>query len=465
MTDKTPHDRGRPTPRSTAPGWLLLPAPALLLWGWALWEAPAGQLTPILAAGGLTLTLLVACALLLDHRDRSIRALRCRIDRIRTEAGTLAEQDLPRVISRLRGGESSERVLYSLPVPAEPSERALLEVVVHEIADAEQRRAATVTACATAAGRIQALTTTMLADLRHMQEQHGEGAVGADVLGDLMHLDHITAQAGRTADSIAVLTGARSGRRWARAISLESVVRGAMSRIGGYQRVRLHNVSEQSVAGFAAEGIIHALAEILDNAAKFSPPTSAVHVHVEEAQAGIAIMVEDGGLIMGEEALERARRAVTEGLDIRAIAGTRLGLSVVGQIARRYDLSVSFRSSSRGGTAVVLFLPQKLVKPIPTPPRTDLQAVSMPEPSPAAPFESSVPRPEPADRPRPQSADDLPRHTSGLPMRRRGRTLATTQRPDTERTTTPGPTTSAQGFGAFRSAVRGQEPTETPKDG
>ena len=500
MTDKTPRDRGAPPPRSSAPLWFLLPVPALLLWGWVLWVAPEELLTPVLAAGGLTVVLLTVCAALLSRRARTVHHLRGRIDAISDQAASLAERDLPRAITRLREGESAERVLHGLPRAEHPSGQAVLDFVVSEISHAERRRAATITACATAAGRIQAMTTTMLADLRSMQDSHGDGTAGADVLGDLMHLDHTVAQTGRTADSIAVLTGARSGRRWGRSIPLESIVRGAMGRIGGYQRVRLHHVPAQALAGFAAEGIIHALAEILDNAAKFSPPTSEVHVHVEEVQAGLAVMVEDGGLVMGEEALRRARDTVDRGLDIGAISGTRLGLSVVGLIARRYDLSVAFRPSSRGGTAVVLLVPRTLIKPLnagpaqasapaaatppaqqsaPQPPGTQtgpqpsasqVSAAQPPAPQPPEqqappppPAPQAGPAPEPAGSPAAEETDAPPRHASGLPMRRRGRTLAATQRPEPGPATS-GPATSAQGFGAFRSAVRGQEPTGTPKD-
>src|SRR5690625_4556941 len=368
MTDKTPRDRGAPPTRSNAPLWFLLPLPALLLWGWVLWAAPQELLIPVLVTGGLTAALLTVCAVLLIRYARTVHRLRGRIHAISGQGVSLAERDLPRAITRLREGASAERVLHGLPRTEDPAQQAVLDLVVSEISSAERRRAATVAACATAAGRIQAMTTTMLADLRAMQDSHGDGTAGADVLGDLMHLDHAVAQTGRTADSIAVLTGARSGRRWSRAIPMESVVRGAMGRIGGYQRVRLHHVPAQAIAGFAAEGIIHALAEILDNAAKFSPPTAEVHVHVEEGQAGLAVMVEDGGLVMGEEALRRARDTVDRGPDIGAISGTRLGLSVVGLIARRYDLSVAFRPSSRGGTAVVLLVPRTLIKPLNTGP-------------------------------------------------------------------------------------------------
>ncbi|MEU0046073.1 ATP-binding protein [Streptomyces werraensis] len=226
--------------------------------------------------------------------------------------------------------------------------------------EAEGARAAALAATANAAGRMQALATGMLADLRAMEEKHHD----EEVLADLLHLDHRTAQAGRLADSVAVLTGARSGRRWARPIPMESILRGAMGRIAGYQRVRVHSASDTSVAGHAAEGVMHALAELLDNAANFSPPTAEVHVYVEEVPAGVIVSVEDSGLVMGEAQLRRAERAVSgESTGLGGLTGTRLGLAVVGRLARRYGLRVSYRPSARGGTGVLVLLPQDILVP------------------------------------------------------------------------------------------------------
>ncbi|GAA1458446.1 ATP-binding protein [Nocardiopsis exhalans] len=464
MTDETPRPRGALPPGSTTPRWLLLLVPLLPVWGWALWATYPDGLAPTLVTGGVALLLILVAALLLGRRDRLIAEHRLQAEGTRAATEAFAEEHLPRLVEQLRAGDSADTVLHRMSSVDDPANAAVLRAVAEEISAAERRRAAAMAACATAAGRVQALTTTMLADLRQMQERYGDGSAGSDILGDLMQLDHTTAQTGRIADSIAILTGARSGRRWGRAIPMESILRGAMSRIGAYQRVRTHNVSSLAVAGFAAEGVIHALAEILDNAAKFSPPTAEVHVHVEEVQAGIAVMVEDGGLVMGEEALRRARLAVRSGLDITTISGTRLGLSVVGQLARRYGLEVSFRSSSRGGTAVVLLLPQRIIKPLPAP--TAPRPTTVPDssaPVPAASPNGPAPTAASANTVSPTGTAPLPRSENGLPMRRRGRTLAAAERtrPVPENTSPP---TSAKGFGAFRSAVRGEGPTDSPKE-
>lgn len=384
-----------------------------------------------------------------------------------------------------------------------------------ELRRAESGRAAAMAAAANAAGRMQALATGMLADLRDMEDRHAD----EDVLGDLLHLDHRTAQAGRLADSIAVLTGARSGRRWAKPIVMESILRGAMGRIGGYQRVRLHSTSDAAVAGHAAEGVMHALAELLDNAANFSPPTAEVHVYVEEVPSGIVITVEDSGLVMSEVQLRRAEQAVTAAsLDLAGLSGTRLGLAVVGRLARKHGLTVSFRPSARGGTGALMMLPQELIS------RTPAEAPAAPlaipaQPSarvapeaPAAPARSE-PEPEAVhdtaagrdDAVRAQDRTTKDRTTkdrgtgatgearpgtgtdtdtgsesesestgehphfgdSGLPQRRRGRTLAAAHPEGTDgagtETRTGSATASAPGgasrsaarFGSFRQAVRG----------
>lgn len=258
---------------------------------------------------------------------------------------------------------------------------------------ARAERAAAVSATANAAGRMQALATGMLADLRAMEERHAD----EDVLADLLHLDHRTAQAGRLADSVAVLTGARSGRRWARPIGMESILRGAMGRIAGYQRVRVHSASDTAVAGHAAEGVMHALAELLDNAANFSPPTAEVHVYVEAVPAGAIVSVEDSGLVMGEVQLRRAQQAVAgDAAGLGGLTGTRLGLAVVGRLSAKYGLKVSFRPSARGGTGVLMLIPQDILT---GPGSADAPAAARPVAASAGPRGGAVPEGASTDGP------------------------------------------------------------------
>ncbi len=334
--------------------------------------------------------------------------------------------------------------------------------------EAEGARAAALAATANAAGRMQALSTGMLADLRAMEEKHHD----EEVLADLLHLDHRTAQAGRLADSVAVLTGARSGRRWARPIPMESILRGAMGRIAGYQRVRVHSASDTSVAGHAAEGVMHALAELLDNAANFSPPTAEVHVYVEEVPAGVIVSVEDSGLVMGEAQLRRAERAVSgESTELGGLTGTRLGLAVVGRLARRYGLRVSYRPSARGGTGVLVLLPQDILVPADAAPVRPVTAPAANGAStPAARPLTAVKGPEAGSRDHETSAttDTEPSGTNRreTPGAKDGRPSATTDtEPSGTRAAEPSGTEDEPQDLPRRRSVTGRDPEPEPRHG
>ncbi|OKJ99526.1 histidine kinase [Streptomyces sp. CB03234] len=405
--------------------------------------------------------------------DARAEAARARTEADRAIAETRAEAD--RAIAETRA--DADRAIAETRAEADRAAaeaRADADRARAEAARSETNRAAAVAACANAAGRMQALATSMLADLREMEHRHTD----EDVLTDLLHLDHRTAQAGRLADSIAVLTGARSGRRWAKPIVMESILRGAMGRIGGYQRVRLHTTSDAAIAGHAAEGVMHALAELLDNAANFSPPTAEVHVYVEEVPAGLVVTVEDSGLVMSDVQLRRAERAVTaERTDLTGLSGTRLGLAVVGRLARKHGLTVSFRPSARGGTGALVMIPHELI----TRPRDTAAHAPGTTPVPGAPRDTHAPH-APHDPPSPPfvtSTSPSPSTTpGGLPKRRRGQTLAAAHpegtpegtpdgtpggtpegtpgaTPTTPSTTDPASRTrSAARFSSFRHAVR-----------
>ncbi|MFJ5225380.1 ATP-binding protein [Streptomyces sp. NPDC088400] len=468
----------RPSLRSTAPALLISAATGGLLCWWAVSVAPASVQTPLAWGAGAAAVALTAAVTAAAHARWTGRQLR-----VQNAALSLRADQLTADVRR--AAEDVRRT-------AEDARRA-----TEEAARSEANRAAAVSIGANAAGRMQALSTSMLADLREMENRHGDEAV----LGDLLHLDHRTAQAGRLADSVAVLTGARSGRRWAKPIVMESILRGAMGRISGYQRVRLHSTSEVAVAGHAAEGVMHALAELLDNAANFSPPTAEVHVYVEEVPAGIVITVEDSGLVMSNVQLRRAERAVattqdestgqTGQSDLSGLSGTRLGLAVVGRLARKHGLTVSFRPSARGGTGALMMLPQELIThlhgdtpgqalvlatapelslsatPATPPARTSapiLAASPAPAPSSAAaPALAAAPAPAAASTPASaESAGDAPPGPSvdsesestseipelgesGLPKRRRGRTLAASLRRTGESKSRPRSTRTAAG--------------------
>ena len=283
-----------------------------------------------------------------------VRALRSRID---AEVSALVDDVIPALAERMRSGSSVATALAELERPVSDWGGQIVRFVAGHMGGVERTKAAALAACANAAGRMQAQATSMAAELRDMED-----TADPATLARLLELDHRNAQLGRLADSVAVLTGARSGRRWARPIPMESILRGAISRISDYRRVQLHAPVEVAVVGYAAEGVIHLLAELIDNAAQFSPPTEQVHVYVEEAHTGVVVAIEDSGIGMRPRALARAEAAISAPAgDLSGVSGSRLGLAVVGQLARKHDLTVSYRPSARGGIGVVVMIPRQLV--------------------------------------------------------------------------------------------------------
>ncbi|MFF8955967.1 sensor histidine kinase [Streptomyces sp. NPDC014894] len=280
--------------------------------------------------------------------------------REQAETTRLVRELLPQVVERLRRGEFPEDILDSLHTSTE--HQVVLSSVLDAVAREEDLRESAQRAFVNIARRVQAIVHQQAQQLREMEDRHGKNP---EVFGDLLRIDHGTALIGRLADSIAVLGGARPGRQWSRAVPLYSVMRGAMSRIIDYQRVELHSVSEVAVVGSAVEPLIHALAELLDNATRYSPPQTKVHLTAVDVNSGIAVEIEDGGVSMSEEArlrAERMLRQAQQGIDVNDLGETpRLGLAVVGRLAQAYGFKVSLRSSAYGGVRAVLVVPKELI--------------------------------------------------------------------------------------------------------
>ncbi|MGF1425078.1 ATP-binding protein [Kitasatospora sp. LaBMicrA B282] len=300
-----------------------------------------------------------------------------RLARQEAETVLLAKVTLPEAIGRLQHGEFPEDVLRTYEHEPEPevhvvdqqfeaARLAVLRSVLEAVDNEEAMRESAQRAFVNIARRVQAIVHRQALDLREMEDRHGNVPA---VFDDLLRLDHGNALIGRLADSIAVLGGARPGRQWGRAVALYSVLRGGMSRILDYQRVELHPVSQVAVVGPAVEPLIHAVAELLDNATRYSPPHTRVHLTAVEVQTGIAIEIEDGGLSLSEEGRARAERMLREaqaGIDLNDLGETpRLGLAVVGRLAQAYGFQVSLRPSAYGGVRAVLIVPQTLITTVP----------------------------------------------------------------------------------------------------
>ncbi|MGK5741582.1 nitrate- and nitrite sensing domain-containing protein [Micromonospora sp. URMC 103] len=332
-------------------------------------DAAAGQLrTTLLVAGGIVAVLLAAVLIsVLVGRSiaRSIRLLR-------GQALRIAQVDLPDALDRLRtvtGGvppiEVAPAVVRSLD---EIGELAEAFVAVHRSAvtvaveQAVTRR--TVNAMfVNLARRSQVLVERQLELLDELERQEND----PDQLENLFKLDHLAARMRRNDESLLVLAGTESTRRWQRPVGLGTVLLAAAAEIEQYRRVRHESVADLHVVGHAVGELVHLLAELLENATSFSRPDTTVSVTARADGTGAVVEIADRGLGMSPAALEEANRglAAPPAADVATVE--RMGLFVVSHLAARLGVRVRLDGGSDGLVAV-LRLPETLLAPAPAQP-------------------------------------------------------------------------------------------------
>ncbi|MGW1000709.1 ATP-binding protein [Streptomyces sp. NPDC002520] len=290
----------------------------------------------------------------------------------------------------------------------------------------------------------------------------------------LVHIDHIAQQMLLTAQGYAVLAGDKPSRRWPRT-SLTDVIRAAMGRIEGYQRVAHHESDAIAVESRAVEAVVHTLALLLDNALRYSPPAARVHVSVEEGHHACFLTVDDAGLRMDDERLLWAKDVMSgkQRDDITQLgAHPQTGLRVASLLAENYGFRVELTAPNiYQGTRAVLVLPKNLLVPSAAPRPAAAQPViaSRPtaEPGPAvapATKDSVAPEPTPTSAPEPEP-EPAATTASGLTVRRRpararGAAAATPGTP-----VAPGRPSVAAAWAAGSRRGREAEPNTGPTEG
>ena len=319
-----------------------------------------GLLTP---AGAAVLLGLAAVAASLVISVRIGRGLVVELVSLRNSALEIARRKLPDAMRKLRAGEEIDIRAEAPPgVPAEDETGQVAEALttVHRAAlRAAVERAELASGISgvfvNLARRSQILVHRQLALLDSMERRSDD----PNELSDLFRLDHLTTRMRRHAESLIILSGAAPGRAWRMPVSLTNVVRAAVSEVEDYARVEVRQLPEAAVVGAAVADLTHLLAEIIENAAQFSPPHTRVRVTGEPVGNGYAVEV--GGLGMGKETLAEANRRIAQSEALDLFDSDRLGLFVVSRLAARHDVKVHLRTSPYGGTTAVVLLPTALL--------------------------------------------------------------------------------------------------------
>ncbi|MFD0636850.1 ATP-binding protein [Catenulispora yoronensis] len=177
------------------------------------------------------------------------------------------------------------------------------------------------------------------------------------LLDRLYRIDHLAVRLQRGADSLILLSGEREANISGSPMRLTDVVRSAVGRVEGYQRVVLIAEDDAMVAPSAVGDLTLMVAELVENAVSFSPASQRVEIAVGLSARGFVIEIVDRGMGMSPEqmAQENARLVRRERLDL---APTRvLGLFVVGRLSVRTGAAVELSATPGGGTTARVYVP------------------------------------------------------------------------------------------------------------
>jgi signal transduction histidine kinase len=182
-----------------------------------------------------------------------------------------------------------------------------------------------------------------------------------DTLRRLFTLDHLTTRIRRNAESLLVMAGEESPRRWSQPVPLSDVARAAASEIEQYERTDVRVADPVRVAGPAVLDLTHLLAELVENAASYSAPTTSVVIGGYATTEGAVVTVEDRGIGMSPQDLEQANATLVSPPELDEDVVRHLGFQVVGRLARKLGLRVSLRPTPGGGTTAILELPNTVL--------------------------------------------------------------------------------------------------------
>ncbi|GLY96342.1 nitrate- and nitrite sensing domain-containing protein [Actinoplanes sp. NBRC 103695] len=332
--------------------------------------------------GGLVLiVLLIAIALAIVLARSLILSLR----RLREGALGVAHRDLPEAVARLRdvrnlGDGGADDIVRQMRDPIqlrnrdEVGEVATAFNTVHREAvriAAEQAALRTSVSAMflNLARRSQSLVDRMIGEL----DQIERGEEDPKRLAQLFELDHLATRMRRNDENLLVLAGADSSAPRREDALLVDALRAAQSEVELYNRIEFGTVdTDISIAAIAVNDVVRLIAELLDNATRFSPPNSIVVADGRRIRDYVVIQVEDHGLGMSEEQMNQLNARLAEPPSVDVAAFRLMGLAVVGRLSSRYGIRVELRTNVEGGTIVQVTLPSNIVllphRPIDGPP-------------------------------------------------------------------------------------------------
>jgi len=174
-------------------------------------------------------------------------------------------------------------------------------------------------------------------------------------------LNHLASRMRRNEENLLLLAGGDPGRRHNTATSVAKAVAEAAAEIEDSDRVVVVDSAEAPVVANVVGDVVHLLAELLENAALFSPPNTKVRVATRHTVHEIVISIADEGIGLPPEQVSEINQRLAEPSALTSsLAGT-MGLLVVARLAARHQIDVQLHSTAGKGTLAVVRLPETLI--------------------------------------------------------------------------------------------------------
>ncbi|WP_431523740.1 sensor histidine kinase [Mycobacterium shigaense] len=185
-------------------------------------------------------------------------------------------------------------------------------------------------------------------------------------LDSLFRLDHLAARLRRNSANLLVLAGAQLARDQREPVGLSTVISAAVSEVEDYRRVEIDDLPDSQLVGAAAGGAIHLFAELIDNALRYSPPTTPVRISGRRSgDGGVVLRIADSGLGMNDADRRIANKRLQDGGEANPDNARHMGLFVVGRIAARHGIRVGLRGPAPDepgtGTTAEIYLPASVL--------------------------------------------------------------------------------------------------------
>jgi signal transduction histidine kinase len=210
------------------------------------------------------------------------------------------------------------------------------------------------------ARRNQSMLYRQLEIINQMEDRERD----PDALAELFQLDHLATRVRRNAESLLVLSGEQPARVWRAPVALHEVIRAAIAETEDLDRVDIAVDERVTVSGHTVTDLTHLLAELTENAVRFSPPHAGVTIRSRVALGGAGghlVTIEDWGVGMPTQVLTACNEILADPPEVDLAVPQQLGFHVVARLAGRHQIDVSLTPTPGGGLTAAVLLPAGLV--------------------------------------------------------------------------------------------------------